>query len=50
MYLNNVTSTGFANSDPQTPTTREATIVQYLTQVRAVAKPAAVPCATLRHP
>ena len=33
MYLNNVTSTGFANSDAQAPTIREATIVQHLTLV-----------------
>ena len=38
MYLNNVTPTGFANSDPQAPTIREATIVQHLTQVHALAK------------
>lgn len=38
MYQNNVTSTGFANSDAQTRTTREATIVQHLTHVHALAK------------
>jgi hypothetical protein len=38
MYLNNVTSTGFANSDAQAQTTREATIVQHLTHVHALAK------------
>ena len=50
MYLNNVTSTGFANSDAQAPTTREATIVQHLTQVHALAKRLVVPFATLCHP
>jgi len=38
MHLNNVTLMGFANSDAQTPTTREATIVQHLTHVHALAK------------
>jgi RNA polymerase sigma factor FliA len=38
MYLNNVTSRGFANSDAQARTTREATIVQHLTHVHALAK------------
>jgi RNA polymerase sigma factor for flagellar operon FliA len=38
MYLNNVTSTGFANSDAQAPTTRETIIVQHLTHVHALAK------------
>ena len=50
MYLNNVTSTGFANSDAQTPTTREATIVQHLTHVHALAKRLrshVPPCVTL---
>jgi RNA polymerase sigma factor FliA len=50
MYLNNVTSTGFANSDAQTPTTREATIVQHLTHVHALAKRLRChvpPCVTL---
>ena len=50
MYLNNVTSTGFANGDAQTPTTREATIVQHLTHVHALAKRLrshVPPCVTL---
>jgi RNA polymerase sigma factor for flagellar operon FliA len=50
MYLNNVTSTGFANSDAQTPTTREAAIVQHLTHVHALAKRLrshVPPCVTL---
>jgi RNA polymerase sigma factor for flagellar operon FliA len=50
MYLNNVTSTGFANSDAQARTTREATIVQHLTHVHALAKRLrshVPPCVTL---
>ena len=50
MYLNNVTSTGFANGDAQTPTTREATIVQHLPHVHALAKrlrSQVPPCVTL---
>ena len=38
MYFNNVTSTGFADSDAQARTTREATIVQHLTHVHVLAK------------
>jgi RNA polymerase sigma factor for flagellar operon FliA len=38
MYLNNVTSTGFADRDAQAQTIREATIVRHLTHVHALAK------------
>ena len=50
MYLNNVTSTGLANSDAQARTTRDATIVQHLTHVHALAKRLrshVPPCVTL---
>jgi RNA polymerase sigma factor for flagellar operon FliA len=50
MYLNNVTSTEFANSDAQAQTTREAIIVQHLTHVYALAKrlrSQVPPCITL---
>jgi RNA polymerase sigma factor for flagellar operon FliA len=50
MYLNNVTSTGFPNSDAQAQTTREAIIVQHLTHVHALAKRLrshVPPCVTL---
>jgi len=50
MYLNNLTSTGFANSDAQAQTLREATIVQHLTHVHALAKRLrshVPPCVTL---
>ena len=50
MYLNNVTLMGFANGDAQTPTTREATIVQHLPHVHALAKrlrSQVPPCVTL---
>ena len=51
MYLNNITSTGFANNnDAQARTTREATIVQHLTHVYALAKRLrshVPPCVTL---
>jgi len=50
MYLNNVTSTGFANNDAQAPTTRDAIIVQHLTHVHALAKRLrsnVPPCVTL---
>jgi RNA polymerase sigma factor for flagellar operon FliA len=50
MYLNNVTSTGLTNSDAQARTTRDATIVQHLTHVHALAKRLrshVPPCVTL---
>ena len=50
MYLNNVTSAGLANSDAQARTTRDATIVQHLTHVYALAKRLrshVPPCVTL---
>jgi RNA polymerase sigma factor (sigma-70 family) len=50
MYLNNVTSTGFANSETQARTTREATIIQHLAHVNALAKrlrSQVPPCVTL---
>ena len=50
MYLNNVTSTGFPHSDAQARTTREATIVQHVAHVHALAKRLrshVPPCVTL---
>jgi RNA polymerase sigma factor FliA len=38
MYLNNLTLTEFAGGDPQTRTTRDATILQYIGHVHTLAK------------
>jgi RNA polymerase sigma factor for flagellar operon FliA len=50
MHLNNVTSTGLAESETETRTNREAIIVQHLTHVHALAKrmrSQVPPCVTL---